>query len=119
MKRLSEPSTFKLPKLHGGQGLFPGITYSRDKNIQPDFRQFYERPWWKPNPYIPMDSVLVKRNFDLIDGAGFGSFVKRESGSTDTGIINNEKRNFDQIDGAGFGAFYRRWKTSIKRGSAD
>merc|ERR1712083_228938 len=39
-----------------------------------------------------------KRNFDEIDRAGFGAFVKRFP----------EKRNFDEIDRAGFGAFVKR-----------
>merc|ERR1712126_713730 len=43
-----------------------------------------------------------KRNFDEIDRAGFGAFVKRSP----TGL---EKRNFDEIDRAGFGAFVKRF----------
>merc|ERR1719153_193830 len=39
-----------------------------------------------------------KRNFDEIDRAGFGAFVKRFPA----------KRNFDEIDRAGFGAFVKR-----------
>ena len=39
-----------------------------------------------------------KRNFDEIDRAGFGAFVKRSP----------TKRNFDEIDRAGFGAFVKR-----------
>merc|ERR1712183_862494 len=39
-----------------------------------------------------------KRNFDEIDRAGFGAFVKRSP----------SKRNFDEIDRAGFGAFHKR-----------
>merc|ERR1719153_512129 len=42
-----------------------------------------------------------KRNFDEIDRAGFGAFVKRSP----TGL---DKRNFDEIDRAGFGAFVKR-----------
>merc|ERR1712221_28667 len=41
-----------------------------------------------------------KRNFDEIDRAGFGAFVKRVPGL--------QKRNFDEIDRAGFGAFVKR-----------
>merc|ERR1711915_547130 len=41
-----------------------------------------------------------KRNFDEIDRAGFGAFVKRFPGL--------QKRNFDEIDRAGFGAFVKR-----------
>merc|ERR1712013_438830 len=40
----------------------------------------------------------TKRNFDEIDRAGFGAFVKRSP----------TKRNFDEIDRAGFGAFVKR-----------
>ena len=42
---------------------------------------------------------LEKRNFDEIDRAGFGAFVKRFPA----------KRNFDEIDRAGFGAFVKRF----------
>merc|ERR1711892_814431 len=41
-----------------------------------------------------------KRNFDEIDRAGFGAFVKRIPGPS--------KKNFDEIDRAGFGAFVKR-----------
>merc|ERR1712112_259554 len=47
-----------------------------------------------------------KRNFDEIDRAGFGRFVKRSSG---------EKRNFDEIDRAGFGRFVKRNFDEIDR----
>merc|ERR1711892_1489557 len=42
-----------------------------------------------------------KRNFDEIDRAGFGAFVKRFPGPS--------KKNFDEIDRAGFGAFVKRF----------
>merc|ERR1712013_750920 len=45
-----------------------------------------------------------KRNFDEIDRAGFGAFVKRSPPGLD-------KRNFDEIDRAGFGAFVKRFPT--------
>merc|ERR1719318_109695 len=41
-----------------------------------------------------------KRNFDEIDRAGFGAFVKR--------FPRPSKKNFDEIDRAGFGAFVKR-----------
>merc|ERR1711892_82533 len=41
-----------------------------------------------------------KRNFDEIDRAGFGAFVKRSPSGYN-------KRNFDEIDRAGFGAFVK------------
>merc|ERR1711892_1490766 len=43
-----------------------------------------------------------KRNFDEIDRAGFGAFVKRSP-------IGYSKQNFDEIDRAGFGAFVKRF----------
>merc|ERR1712106_390416 len=42
-----------------------------------------------------------KQNFDEIDRAGFGAFVKRSPSGY-------SKRNFDEIDRAGFGAFVKR-----------
>merc|ERR1712183_828449 len=48
-----------------------------------------------------------KRNFDEIDRAGFGAFVKR--------FQSPRKRNFDEIDRAGFGAFHKRNFDEIAR----
>merc|ERR1711892_952650 len=48
-----------------------------------------------------------KRNFDEIDRAGFGAFVKR--------FQSPRKRNFDEIDRAGFGAFHKRNFDEIDR----
>eukprot|EP00092_Neocalanus_flemingeri_P031013 GFUD01033687.1.p1 GENE.GFUD01033687.1~~GFUD01033687.1.p1 ORF type:complete len:146 (+),score=51.20 GFUD01033687.1:50-439(+) len=48
-----------------------------------------------------------KRNFDEIDRAGFGAFVKRSPSPS--------KRNFDEIDRAGFGAFVKRSPSPSKR----
>merc|ERR1719339_305326 len=45
----------------------------------------------------------IKRNFYEMDRAGFGAFVKRFPGPS--------KRNFDEIDRAGFGAFVKRTPT--------
>merc|ERR1712106_949328 len=46
-----------------------------------------------------------KRNFDEIDRAGFGAFVKRSP----------SKQNFDEIDRAGFGAFVKRFPGPSKK----
>merc|ERR1711892_1212078 len=43
-----------------------------------------------------------KRNFDEIDRAGFGAFVKRSPSGY-------SKKNFDEIDRAGLGAFVKRF----------
>merc|ERR1711935_824650 len=49
-----------------------------------------------------------KRNFDEIDRAGFGRFVKRNFDEIDrAGFGRFVKRNFDEIDKAGFGGMER------------
>ena len=47
-----------------------------------------------------------KRNFDEIDRASFGAFVKRSP---------DIKRNFDEIDRAGFGAFVKPFPGPSKK----
>merc|ERR1711892_858166 len=52
-----------------------------------------------------------KRNFDEIDRAGFGAFVKRFPGPS--------KKNFDEIDRAGFGAFVKRSPSGYSKRNFD
>jgi len=49
-----------------------------------------------------------KRNFDEIDRAGFGSFVKKNFDEIDRVGLGFNKRNFDEIDRTGFGSFVKR-----------
>jgi len=57
-----------------------------------------------------------KRNFDEIDRAGFGRFVKRNFDEIDrAGFGRFVKRNFDEIDRAGFGRFVKRNFDEIDR----
>merc|ERR1719147_633696 len=57
-----------------------------------------------------------KKNFDEIDRAGFGKFVKRNFDEIDrAGFAKFVKRNFDEIDRAGFGKFVKRNFDEIDR----
>lgn len=62
--------------------------------------------------YDPMSGMafgVSKKNFDEIDRAGFGRFVKKNFDEIDrAGFGRFVKKNFDEIDRAGFGDLVKK-----------
>merc|ERR1711976_491114 len=61
------------------------------------------------DPMSGMTFGMSKKNFDEIDRAGFGRFVKKNFDEIDrAGFGRFVKKNFDEIDRAGFGSLVKR-----------